>query len=89
MCFNADISHQFEVLYHTWINFPRFDRLYNDPDPIIGTARDPGQGVEQNFTIPQCPVNRHVHNLKRFVTIRGSVYLFFPSIKTIKYLATI
>ncbi|HEX3150754.1 MAG TPA: hypothetical protein VHR66_21935 [Gemmataceae bacterium] len=89
MCFNADISHQFEFLYHTWINFPRFDRLYNDPDPIIGTIRDPAPGVEQNFTIPQCPVNRQVQNLKRFVTIRGGVYLFFPSIKAIKYLATI
>jgi Dyp-type peroxidase family len=89
MCFNADISHQFEFLYHTWINFPRFDRLYNDPDPIIGTERAPGPGVEQNFTIPQCPVNRQIPNLERFVTIRGGVYLFFPSIKAIKYLATI
>jgi deferrochelatase/peroxidase EfeB len=89
MCFNADISHQFEFIQHTWANFPRFDKLHADPDPIIGTVGAPPPGLVQDFTVQRCPVNRHVHNLKRFVTIRGGVYLFFPSIKAIKYFATI
>jgi Dyp-type peroxidase family len=89
MCFNADIAHQFEFIQHTWANFPRFDRLHNDPDPIIGTVGNPPHGLVQDFTVPQCPVNRHVHNLQRFVTIRGGVYLFCPSINAIKYFASI
>jgi hypothetical protein len=89
MCFNADPSHQFEFIQHTWANFPRFDRLHNDPDPIIGAVGDPPPDLVQDFTVQQCPVNRHLHNLQRFVTIRGGVYLFFPSIKAIKYFATI
>ena len=46
-------------------------------------------GTQQDFTVQRCPVNRRVHDLKRFVTVRGGVYLFFPSITAIKYLATI
>jgi Dyp-type peroxidase family len=89
MCFNADISHQFEFIQHTWANFPRFDKLHADPDPIIGTVGAPPPGLVQDFTVQRCPVNRRVHDLKRFVTVRGGVYLFFPSITAIKYLATI
>jgi Dyp-type peroxidase family len=70
MCFNADISHQFEFIQHTWANFPRFDRLHNDPDPIVGVVGNPPEGLVQDFTVQQCPVNHHVHHLKRFVTIR-------------------
>jgi Dyp-type peroxidase family len=89
MCFNADISHQFEFIQHTWANYPHFDRLHNDPDPIISAVADPPPGLVQDFTVQQCPVNRHVRDLRRFITIRGGAYLFFPSVKAIKYLATI
>jgi Dyp-type peroxidase family len=89
VCFNADIAEQFEFLQHTWANYPHFNKLHNDPDPIIGVAHESKDGAPQNFTVPQCPVNRHVLNLPRFVTIRGGAYFFFPSLKAIRYLATI
>jgi len=87
VCLNADVSGQFEFIQHTWANYPHFDKLHHDPDPIIGVSRTPG--LVQNFTVPQCPVNRHVPNLPRFVTIRGGAYFFFPSLKAVRYLASI
>jgi Dyp-type peroxidase family len=86
MCFNADISKQFEFLMHTWANYPKFQQLYNDPDPIIGT-RDHNLG--QNFTIQKKPSSRCIKNLQRFVTVRGGAYFFFPSIQSIRYLASL
>ena len=89
MCLNANISGQFEFVQHTWVNYPHFDRLYHDPDPIIGVVGNPPPGLEQDFTVQGCPVHRRVHGLPRFVTIRGGAYFFLPSITAIKYLATI
>lgn len=100
-CFGADISRQFEFLQYTWSNFPKIKELYFDPDPIIGVVESPevkavGYGVDrrkeaqpQQFTIQGKPYNKVVKDLKRFVTIRGGAYFFFPSITSIRYLCTI
>ena len=88
-CFNANISKQFEFIQYTWANSPKFKRLYDDPDPIIGVRECPVAGVKQNFTIPQKTANRVIPNLQRFVTVKGGAYFFFPSISTLKFLGTI
>lgn len=89
MCFNSDISHQFEFIQHTWSNFPRFQNLYNDPDPITGVIEDPGGRLTQNFTVQGTPVNKCITGLQRFVHIRGGAYFFFPSVTVINYLASL
>lgn len=89
MCFNADIADQFEFIQHTWANFPRFQNLYNDPDPITGLRNVGGENPVQNFTVQGRPVNRVYTQLQQFVTIKGGAYFFFPSITAIKYLSTI
>lgn len=89
MCFNADIAGQFEFIQHTWANFPRFEVLYNDPDPITGVVSIPGENPVQNFTIQAQPVNKNISNLPQFVTVKGGAYFFFPSISAIKYFSTI
>lgn len=88
-CFNADISRQFEFLQYTWGSLPKIKELYNDPDPIIGVKEKPEGGEELNFTIQECPVNRTVSGLPRFITVKGGGYFFFPSISSLRYLATI
>ena len=88
-CFNADISRQFEFIQYTWANYPKFKQLYNDPDPFIGVRENPEPGTQQNFTIPQEPVSRHITELQRFVTVKGGAYFFFPSVTAIRYLATV
>lgn len=86
-CFNADISRQFEFIQYTWANYPKFMQLYNDPDPICGVKED--TSAEAQFTIQAQPVNKYVTGLKRFVTVKGGAYFFFPSVTTIDYLSTL
>ena len=91
MCFNADISRQFEFVQHTWANTPRVRELYNDPDPIIGTMSHPEEMGEtkQVFTIQQKPVSKCIDGLQRFVRIRGGAYFFYPSLNAIRYIASL
>jgi len=88
-CFNANISKQFEFIQYTWANSPKFKRLYDDPDPIIGVKEKPGAEVQQNFTIPQKTVNKVIPDLESFITVKGGAYFFFPSVTVLKYLGTI
>ena len=88
-CFSADISRQFEFLQYTWSNYPKIKELYNDPDPIIGVVENPKEEQEQQFTIQGEVYNKTVKDLKRFVTIKGGAYFFFPSISAIRYLCSL
>ncbi|MGB1307585.1 MAG: Dyp-type peroxidase [Oceanihabitans sp.] len=88
-CFSADISRQFEFLQYTWSNYPKIKELYSDPDPLIGVVENPKPDQEQQFTLQGDPVNKTVKNLKRFVTIKGGAYFFFPSITSIRYLCSL
>ena len=88
-CFNANISKQFEFIQYTWANSPKFKRLYDDPDPIIGVRECPATGVKQNFTIPQKNANKVIPGLQSFVTVKGGAYFFFPSVTVLKFLGTI
>ena len=88
-CFNANISKQFEFIQYTWANSPKFKRLYDDPDPIIGVRECPVAGVKQNFTIPQKNINKVIPDLQSFVTVKGGAYFFFPSATVLKFLGTI
>lgn len=88
-CFNTNISKQFEFIQYTWANYPKFKRLYADPDPFIGVKENPMAGEEQNFTIPTETVNKVITGLQSFVTVKGGGYFFFPSISVIKFLGTI
>lgn len=85
ICLNANISRQFEFVQQTWANNPKFDGLYNDPDPIIG-SRGPGDDI---FTEQSEPVRRVVRGLPQFVTVRGGAYFFLPGLAALRYLASI
>lgn len=90
ICFNANLELQFEFIQHAWANNNQPRHLSNDIDLIIGV---PPEGDPNNkkgqFTIQAEPVNQYLDNWKRFVTIRGGEYFFFPSISVINYLTTI
>lgn len=89
MCFNADISRQYEFVQYTWAGYPKFKELYNDPDPIIGTKEFIKDGEEQNFTIQQDPVSKCITGLQRFIQVKGGAYFFFPSLTSIRFLSTV
>lgn len=87
--FQANIGMQFEFLQHTWANYPNFNQLYNDPDPIIGVMDKPYQGYEQNFTVQAEPVAKTYKGLEPFVVVKGGAYFFMPGIMSLRYLATV
>lgn len=89
ICFNANISRQFEFVQQTWINNPKFAGLYNDTDPLLGDRTPDQKGRSDIFTEPAVPVRRRITGLPRFVTVRGGAYFFLPGIRAIRYLASL
>jgi Dyp-type peroxidase family len=83
ICIGANIGRQFEFVQHSWVNNPKFDDLYDEPDPVVGYH--PAEGA--NFTIPSDPVRLRLRNLPQFVTTRGGAYFFLPSLRALRYLS--
>jgi Dyp-type peroxidase family len=104
LCLNSDIERQFEFVQQTWVNNPVFGGLNGEVDPLIGninkTETSPANPVAANsdnsdaqrdalFTIQADPLRTRVHNLERFVTVKGGAYFFLPSIRALRYLASL
>lgn len=89
LAINTDISRQFEFIHQSWLNNTKFDRLYNDKDPIMGDHCDDSEveGKQYDFTIERQPVRRRMADIPRFVTVKGGGYFFMPSISALKLLA--
>jgi len=83
ICFNADISQQFEFIQQNWINNPKFLGLYNDPDPLVASLPLKGK----SFSIPDQPFRKRLDLQKNFVTVVGGAYFFMPGLNAIRYLA--
>jgi Dyp-type peroxidase family len=83
ICLNANIARQFEFINHTWMNNPKFDRLYDDADPIVAPSVPHGG----TFTMPTEGVRERVTNIPRFVSVKGGAYFFLPGLGALRYLA--
>jgi Dyp-type peroxidase family len=84
ICIGANIGRQFEFVQHSWVNNPKFDGLYDEPDPVVGYHPD-----GSNFSIPQDPVRLRLKSLPQFVTTRGGAYFFLPSLRTLRFLTNL
>jgi Dyp-type peroxidase family len=85
LCLNADIERQFEFVQQTWINNPVFGGLDGEVDPLVGNLTK----GDEIFTVQADPLRTRVHNLERFVTLKGGAYFFLPSISALRYLANL
>jgi len=85
ICLNSDIERQFEFVQQTWINNPVFGGLNGEVDPLIGYV-DKGDAI---LTVPADPVRTRIHNIRRFVNVKGGAYFFLPGIKALHYLASL
>lgn len=89
ICLAANLRRQFEFLQHSWANNPKFNGLYDDPDPLIGDRHRSGTDRPNCFTEQGQPVRRRITGMPNFVTIRGGEYFFLPSLQAIRYLASL
>jgi deferrochelatase/peroxidase EfeB len=85
ICLNADIERQFEFVQQTWINSPVFGGLCGEVDPLVGHLTK----GDEVMTVPGDPLRTRVHNLKRFITIKGGAYFFMPGMKALRYIASL
>ena len=79
---NADIQRQFEFIQQTWVNNEKFNGLYDNKDPLIGDNDGTGVMVLQNS-----PVRTKIHDMPRFVEMRGGGYFFLPGLRALHFLA--
>jgi Dyp-type peroxidase family len=85
ICINANIRRQFEFIQQTWVNNRKFGGLYEERDPLIGE----NDGTASEFTIPGKPARHRLEGLPRFVEMRGGGYFFLPSVRALKFLASL
>ena len=83
LCLAGNIGRQFELVQHTWVNNPKFDGLYDEPDPL--TANHAAFGAA--FSVQAEPVRQRYTNLPTFVTVRGGAYFFLPGLRALRYIA--
>ncbi len=87
LCFNANLSRQFEFVQSNWALNPSFAGLSEDPDPLLAAKRKVPYEAD-SFTMQGCPVRR-VHDVPRFVEVVGGAYLFMPSRASLRYLGAL
>src|SRR5215831_9430201 len=80
----AHLTQQFEFVQSQWATDGNFISHGTEQDPLIGNNE--GDGV---FTIPARPVRRRLHDLPRFVTVRGGEYCFMPGLRALRWLAAL
>jgi len=85
LCANSSIKDQFEFIQQAWVNNPGFSGLVENRDPLLGD-NDPTR-VTGGMLIPGLRATIRTAPLPRFVTVRGGVYSFMPSLATLRFLA--
>jgi deferrochelatase/peroxidase EfeB len=82
ICLNANIARQFEFVQGAWLMSTKFNGLSDESDPLLGATK--------NFSIPRENGFRECRNdLPQFITVRGGAYFFLPSLRALRYFATV
>ena len=62
----------------------RFERFFTElRDPLVGAGEGAGG---RSFTLGGLPARQCVHELPRFVTVKGGQYFFLPGIEALRTL---
>jgi Dyp-type peroxidase family len=91
ICINANIARQFEFVQNAWVMATKFDGLTEESDPLLGN-REPISGcpVTNTFSLAaENGVRRRITGLPQFVTVRGGAYFFLPSLRALRYIASL
>jgi hypothetical protein len=65
--------------------------MTQESDPLLGNREAaPGCPFTNAFSIPQTTGPRtRIMDMPQFVTVRGGAYFFLPSLRALRYLATV
>lgn len=91
ICINSNIARQFEFVQGAWLMSTKFNGLSEESDPLMGN-REPVRGCPDPnmFSVPNGNgLREQCTSLPQFVTVRGGAYFFLPSLRALKYLATV
>ncbi len=77
----ADPERQFEFVLKELVNAPKFQGLEHDKNPIAGD-----HDGTYNMTIQQKPINKTLHGLPRFTTVKGGAYILLPGLRALRSL---
>jgi deferrochelatase/peroxidase EfeB len=91
ICLNSNIGRQFEFVQGAWLMSTKFDGLSEESDPLMGN-REPVNGcpITNTFSRPRDHgLRQRVTDLPQFVTVRGGAYFFLPSLRALRYFATV
>ena len=85
----ASLARQFEFVQQSWINNPKFGGLYDENDPITGSAhpRLTGSASGFAFTAPGPVLNDRVELPTKYVTCLGGGYFFLPGRRALQELS--
>ena len=82
---------QFEFVQNAWLTDTAFDGLSGESDPLLGSRAPNADGSATDaFTLPRRDALRaRVTTMPRFVTVQGGAYFFLPSLRAVRYLASL
>ena len=82
ICLNANIARQFEFVQGAWLISTKFNGLGDESDPVLGLTKTFSRPRENGLRA--C-----CNDLPQFVTVRGGAYFFLPSVRALRYFATV
>ena len=86
ICLNANIERQFEFVQHSWVNSIKFNGLYDEDDPLVGSYGSAKPSFSRSFTIQDEPLRRRIYNFQQYVALLGGGYFFLPGINALRML---
>ncbi|CAM2173840.1 Multifunctional dye peroxidase DyP2 [Paraburkholderia sacchari] len=91
ICLGANISRQFEFIQGAWITGAKFNGLAAERDPLVGDRQPLSNGSETDrFSLPQTEgAACQITGLPQFVSVVGGAYFFMPSLRALRFLATL
>lgn len=82
ICLNSNIARQFEFVQGAWLMSTRFNGVNDESDPLLGLTKSFSRPRENSL-------RERCNDLPQFVTVRGGAYFFLPSVRALRYFATL
>jgi deferrochelatase/peroxidase EfeB len=91
ICLNSNIGRQFEFVQGAWLMSTKFDGMTEESDPLMGNRESiAGCPKPDSYSIPrESGLRERCNGLPQFVTVRGGAYFFLPSLRALRYLASV